>query len=223
MRKEGTMKPDFERAAVKAMETLIEHKISTAPVIPLPIVKQTAGVLAMPFAELANNAGIERSNLIPMFGENQDAVTFYIGNEKLQYVVAYNQYLPFDMIRRALARELGHIVLGHDGSRPKEVRMAESMCFARHLLFPRPLIHAIQEAGIPFTVEVVGSITGCYDRCLVGLKQTPGVHVPAEMNRKVKEQFADCIRNFIDFQSIIAASDHSTVADFGTFMEGYEE
>ena len=217
------MIPDFELAAESAMRTLLLHKICAAPVDPLPILKKTPGVLVMHFAELAANAGIERSNLVPMFGKNQDAVTFHIGADHLKYVVSYNQYLPFDMIRRGLARELGHIVLGHDGTRPIDVRMAEAMCFARHLLFPRTLIHAIQQSGIPFTVEVVGSITGCYERCLAGLKETPGVKVPAELNRAVKNQFADCIRNFIDFQTVISSGDDSPAADFGSFMDMYKE
>ena len=217
------MTPNFEAAATKALETLINHHICAAPVDPLPIVKRTEGVIAMPFAELANNAGIERSNLVPMFGENQDAITFHIGAGSLRYVVAYNQYLPFDMIRRGLARELGHIVLGHDGTRPIDVRMQEAMCFARHLIFPRPLIHAIQESGIPFTVEVVGSITGCYERCLAGLRKTPGVSVSPDLNRAVRDQFAACIRNLVDFQVFMSKGDTSALADFGSYMVGYSE
>jgi hypothetical protein len=217
------MTPNYELAATKALETLIEYNICSSPIDPLPIVKSTEGVIAMPFADLAANAGVERSNLVPMFGVNQDAVTFFIGVEKLKYVVAYNQYLPFDMIRRGLARELGHIVLGHDGTRPADVRMAEAMCFARHLLFPRPLIHALLEAGIPMTVEVVGSITGCYERCLAGLRKTPGVKVSAELNRKVRDMFADFVRNFTEFQTLLSPGDRTSIADFGTYMDYYEE
>ena len=218
------MKPDYELAAASALRTLIFHNVNVAPVVPLPIIKHTRGVLAMPFADLANNAGIERNHLVPMFGENQDAVTFYIGGDNLQYVVAYNQYLPFDAIRRGLARELGHIVLGHDGKKlPTDVRMEEAMTFARHLLFPRPVIHAIQQAGFPVTIDAVGSLTGCYVRCLEGLKKCPGVSVPADLNRRVRDQFADCIKNFIDFQSVISIGDTSALADFGHFMDLYEE
>lgn len=217
------MTPDYELAATSAIRTLLFHNIVSAPIVPLPIVKSTPGVLAMPFADLANNAGIERNKLVPMFNENQDAVTFFINSEKVKYVVAYNQYLPFDSIRRGLARELGHIVLGHDGTRPADIRLAEAMCFARHLLFPRPLIHAVQNAGFPLTVEVLGSLTGCYERCLAGLQSTPGVHVPAELNRALKKRFADFIQNFIDFQTMIAHGDKTAVADFGLFMDGYEE
>lgn len=219
-----TMNPDYQSAATKALEILIERKISKAPVDPLPIVKGTSGVIAMPFADLANDAGMDRGKLIPMFGENQDAITIHLDNSKVQYVVAYNQYLPFDMIRRGLARELGHIVLGHTGSKlPTNVRMAEAMTFARHLLFPRPLIHAIQEAGIPFTVEVVGSITGCYERCLTGLYKTPGVHTDPQLNRAVRNQFADCIENFVAFQHLLSKTDGSKPALFGSFMDLYEE
>jgi hypothetical protein len=158
-----------------------------------------------------------------MFGMNQDAVSFYINSDRIRYVVAYNQYLPFDMLRRGLARELGHIVMGHDGSRPPEIRMKEAMTFARHLLFPRPIIHAIQESGIPFTVEVVGSITGCYEHCLSCLSKQPGVRTPAKLNRAIREQFAECIQNFIAFEKCLTKSDHTALADFGTFMDNYEE
>lgn len=218
------VKPDYKLAASSALRTLIFHKVNTAPVVPLPIIKHTRGVLAMPFADLANNAGIERNSLVPMFGENQDAVTFHIDADNIQYVVAYNQYLPFDAIRRGLARELGHIVLGHDGKKlPTDVRMEEAMTFARHLLFPRPVIHAIQQAGFPVTIDAVGSLTGCYVRCLEGLRKTPGISVAPELNRQVRDQFADCIENFIAFQSAISPGDASALADFGSFMDGYEE
>ena len=219
-----TMTPDFELAATAALRTLLFHNITAAPIVPLPIVKSTPGVLAMPFAELAYNVGMERNKLVPLFSENQDAVTFHVGGDKVKYVVAYNQYLPFDAIRRGLARELGHIVLGHNGAtRPADVRLSEAMCFARHLLFPRPLIHAIQDAGFPLTVDVVGSITGCYERCLVGLRTTPGVHVDPDLNRAVKERFSDFIQNFVDFQTLVSPGDSTALADFGTFMDNYEE
>lgn len=228
------MKPDYERSAIMATETLIsfnaeekESKINqivgSLPITPLPIIQSMKHVLAMPFAELANNAGIERNNLVPMFGNNQDAVTFFVHTDRIKYVVAYNQYLPFDALRRALARELGHIVLGHDGTKPIDVRMSEAMCFARHLIFPRSVIHAIQQAGFPITIEILGSITGCFERCLEGLRKTPGVHVPADLNRKVKAIYEDSIRNFIDFQATIHAGDKSAIADFGSFMDNYEE
>ena len=219
------MKPDYDRAATLATEMLIKHKICTAPVDPLPVYKRTPGVLVLSFTEMSNRIGVDRDNLLTSFEtENHDAVTsLHVDDGQLRYLVTYNQRLPFYLLQRALARELGHIVLGHDGSRPEDVRMAEAYCFSHHFLCPRPLISAIQHSGLPFTVEVLGAMTGCYERCLQGMRKTPPVHVPADLNRKVKEQFSDYISNFLDYEKYLSKSDESMLANFGTFMDGYEE
>ena len=219
------MTPDFQTAAIRATEMLIKHSISAAPVLPLPIFKRTPGVLALSFTEMSAKIGVDRDNLLTAFeAESHDAVTsVHFEDGKLRYLVTYNQRLPFYLLQRALARELGHIVLGHDGSRPEPVRMAEAYCFAHHFLCPRPLIHAVRQSGIPFTVEVLGAMTGCYERCLQNMRKTPAVHVPADLNRQVRDQFADYINNFLDFESYLSASDESMLANFGTYMDGYEE
>ena len=126
------MTPDFQKAATKALETLIKYGIKTAPVDPLPILKQIPGVLVMSFSEMSDCVGMDRNNLISTFGlTNMDATTTVRNdNGKKTYIVAYNMRLSFQMLQRALARELGHIVLGHDGSRTDEVRTAEARCFA---------------------------------------------------------------------------------------------
>ena len=219
------MTPDYEKAAIKATETIITHRICTAPVDPMPILKSMPGTLMLSYADAAQSLGIDRHDLISLFGiGNQDAATFAREiRGRLCYFVIYNQRLPFYMLQRGLARELGHIVLGHDGSRPENVRMTEAICFAQHLLCPRPVIKAVEAAGIPLTVEVVGAITGCYERCLAGMRKTPGIRVPAELNRRIKEQFKEYISNFIDFQNYLKADDESMLANFGTFMDNYEE
>ena len=63
--------------------------------------------------------------------DNQDAITMF-GNGS--YLVIYNQELPCRVIRNAVARELGHIVMEHDGSRPEDVRMEEANYFAKKFL-----------------------------------------------------------------------------------------
>lgn len=217
------MTADFQRAAKIAMETLIKYHIDSAPVIPLPIFKKTPGVLVLSFAEMSDQTDIDRNSLVAMFGGNQDAATFRMTEGNLKYIVAYNQRLPFYLLQRSLSRELGHILLGHDGSRPVEVRTAEAYCFAHHLLCPRPLIHAIQQSGIRLTVEVLGNITGCYERCLAGIRREPGVYLPPDLNRAVRDQFAEYIRNFLDFQPYIAIDDQTAIADFGHYMDNYGE
>ena len=219
------MKPDIDRAATCAMETLVKFQVTSAPIIPIPILKHIPDVMVQSFTEMSFQSGIDRNDLIGRFGtESQDAVTYVKEiNGRLYYVILYNQRLPFYMIQRGLARELGHIVLGHDGSRSEEVRAIEAQVFAYHFLCPRPLIRAIQDSNVRFSIEVLGSTTGCYEMCLTGMRHTPGAHVPADLNRKVKVQFADYIMNFIDFQSFLQDKDVSTLADFGTYMDCYEE
>lgn len=218
------MTPNYELAATTAMRALIANEISTAPVMPLPILKKVPGVLVLTFDEMSRDTGIERREILKRFGDNQDAATFYRDSGKIRYIVAYNQSLSIYLAQRAVARELGHIVLGHDGeTRTAENRMAEAYCFAHHLLCPRPLIKAIQDAGITVTYEVLGSVTGCYERCLSGIREEPGVFVAPELNRKVKEQFSYYLNNMIDFQRILAESDKSTPVDFGNYMDNYEE
>ena len=219
------MKPDYDLAAVKAMETLIKHNICTAPVDPLPIFKSIPGVLVLSFTEMSRKIGMDRSHLLTAFDtEQHDAVTSVrIEDGQLRYIVTYNQRLPLYLVQRALARELGHIILGHDGSKPEDVNMAEAFCLAHHLLCPRPIIHAVRGSGMPFTVEVLGAMTGCYERCLQGMRKEPGAHVPAELNRKIHFQFADYINNFLDYESYLYKSDESALADFGTYMDEYEE
>lgn len=219
------MKPDFEAAALIATETMLKHRVSSAPVAPLPILKTIHGVIVLSFAEMAETMGVDRSHVIGnLITENHDAVTAFTQiNGKPHYIVAYNQRLPFYMLQRSLARELGHIVMGHDGSRPEDVRTEEAIGFARYLLCPRPLIRALQEAGVKITVELLGNITGCYERCLAGIRITPGAHVPAELNRLVRDQFEDYVANLIDYLPILSADDHTAEADLGTFMDNYAD
>ena len=219
------MKPDYDLAATKAAEILIKYGINTAPVDPIPIFKHASGFNVVTFTEMSRMLGMDRHDLVSTFeAENHDAVSsVYVKDGDRHYIVAYNMRLPQYIVQRALAREMGHIVLGHDGSRPEEVRNSEALCFAHHLLCPRALIHAIQEAGVTITTEVLGNTTGCYERCLIGMRREPATHVPAELNRQIRAQFADYISDFLDFQSFLSQDDDSMIANFGTFMDGYEE
>ena len=219
------MEPNYEKAALKAAEILIRHRITSAPVSPLPILKNTPGVLVFTFGSLSDCTDRDRRQLIDLFGDqNRDAfTTVNVHNGKPQYIVTYNQRLSQVLVQRALARELAHIVLGHDGSLPEDVRNAEAVCFANHLLCPRPLIHAVQASGIRLTVDVLGNLTGCYDHCLRCMRRLPGAHVPAELNRIIAEQFMDFFRDFFEYQRAASRQDVSLPADLGTYMDNYIE
>ena len=219
------MTPDYTLAAIKATETLIKYQVKTAPVAPLPILKQMPGVLCMSFDSVSKEIEADRRCVLSMLGEkNQDAVTIVnLVDGKKQYLVTYNKMLSVNLFQRALARELGHIVLGHDGSKPEEVRNEEAKAFANHLLCPRPLIHLIEALGMKITKELLGNITGCYDLCLSCMRNLPSVDVPAELNRLVRDQFLPYVTNLFEFQRYAKHKDVSEIADFGTYMEGYAE
>lgn len=219
------MTPDYDRAATAAMQTLIESGITETPISPLPILKRHPGVRVISFARMANEADMERETLVPLFVANQDAATFKLGMrlDDVEYVVVYNTRLPYEIVCRALARELGHIVLGHDGqTRPQDVRRAEALCFAHHLLSPRPVLKMLQDA-MPLTMNILADTTGCIDECVEDMQTIPGAHVPAELNRQVKKQFAHRIDEYIRFHAVSNKKDRSPAIDLGTFMDNYEE
>lgn len=219
------MTPDYQRAAIKATETLIKYGISSAPVSSLSILKKTPGVLVFTYQTISNKIDQDRRCVISMFGDgNQDAfTTVNMKDGKPQYIVTYNQQLSTVFVQRSLARELGHIILGHDGSLPEDVRNEEAKAFANHLLCPRPMIYSFQAAGLRITTEMLGNLTGCFDYCLSCMRRIPAVSVPAEMNRAVRDQFMPYIWNFIEYYRIATLSDSSALADFGSYMDGYEE
>lgn len=70
---------------------------------------------------------------------------------------------------------------------------------------------------------MLGNITGCYERCLIGIRKTAGAKVPAELNRLVREQFKDYVDNFTICLDLMANDDDTPAVDFGTYMDDYEE
>ena len=217
--------PNINLAATKAAETLIKYKVKTTPVDPLAILQSIPNVIVVSFTEMADHTGLDRNDMANMYGaENQDAVTYTTElNGQREYIVAFNLRMPYSMLQTALARELGHIVLHHNETMPEEVRAAEALYFVRHILCPRPLIHAIQASGVMLTVETFGNITGCYGRFLAGIRRTPGASIPGNINAQVGEQFSAYVERFTSFQSMMAPVFGSALADFGTYMDNYEE
>lgn len=220
------MQPNYEAAAIAAMNLLIENNTTETPIDSLSILLSRPGVRVMTFSEMASEAGEARDALVPLFGKNQDAVTFKLLHpiQNVDYVVVYNRFLSVDVISRGIARELGHIVMGHDGqTRSSEVRMAEALCFAHHLLSPRPVIRLLQEAGVEITLDVLAETTGCSSDCVQGLQTIPGVHIQKEINHKVKNLFSREISEYVRFRADSNKTDSSPIIDFGTFMDYYED
>ena len=219
-------KPDYDRAAAAAMQLLIDHNVTETPINPLPILLNYPGVRVLPYTKMALDAGMDRKELIPIFG-NQDAATFHLdlsGMDDVKYVVVYNMRLPFEIIWRAIARELGHIVLGHDGvTRSMEARMQEAVCFAHHLISPRPVLHFLRQSGLPFTLNVLTNTTGCAEECVQEMQLIPGAHVPEDLNAQVRDLFLPHLREYVDFYYASNKQDKTPLLDLGTFMDNYEE
>lgn len=218
--------PDLERAASAALRLLIDNSVTETPVNPLPVLLNLPHVRVIPYTKMADEAGMDRQDLVPIFG-NQDAATFRLnlsGVDDVRYVVVYNMRLPFEIIWRAIARELGHIILGHDGvTRPMSVRMAEASCFAHHLICPRPVIQLLRSSGLPLTMNVLSNVTGCSQECVEDMQNIPGVSVSAELNRAVRDLFAPHIKEYVAFHLSSLKPDRSPLVDFGSYMEGYIE
>ena len=179
----------------------------------------------MTYSEISKRVNIERKDLMDVLGcENQDAVTtVHLNDDSNLYYVAFNRMLPSVIAARALARELGHIVMGHDGSKTEDVRDEEAKAFAVNLLCPRPLIHSLQATAIRVTDDVVSDITGFDHRCISCLRKIPAVYVPEELNRKVRDQMKPYIISLFEYYRYASKKDASALADLGTYMDGYKE
>ena len=128
------MEPNYDVASSKAREVLAKYRITSTEEAPLQILKSIPCVLVLSYEEASYRRSENRSELLCMHN-NHKAVTYVdVSNGKTKYVVIYNQKIPFSEVRKSLARELGHVVLGHDGTLPEEIRTAEAIHFADCLL-----------------------------------------------------------------------------------------
>jgi len=214
---------DYNLAAAKAAETLVKYGIKKAPVSPFQILEQIDNVIVMSFSEISESAGIERRELVPMFGRNRDAITsVHTENGKQVYVIAYNALLPFNVLQRALAREIGHIVLRH--KEYSKENAAEAECFAYHLLCPRAMLHFFQVTNVRITTDLLANLTGIFDQSITTMRRIPATEVPANLNRFVRNQFMPFLTNLFDYyQYVTQFNDGSALADLGSYMDNYEE
>ena len=216
------MMPDYNKAATKAAECLIKYNIHTFPVSPLPILEQMDDVIVVSFAEMSSASGYRKRDIMPLFGKNRDAITSVCSdNGRQSYVVVYDGMLPFPLRQRALARELGHIVLRHTGC--SEENTAEALCFAAHFLCPRPLVHAIQATCLHLSVDLLANLTGIFEQFLFSIRRLPGTVVSSGLNRFVRNQCMPFVLNIFEYYQTALPADGSAAVDFGSFMDGYEE
>jgi len=127
------MIPNYERAAEKAIETIVKYEINPAHTDPLYVLSRLRNVLLIPYStSVAERLDLNDDNLDAFSIVNND-------DGKLQYIVVYNQSTL--SLRLALARELGHVVLNHDGNSTESVWLEEALCFAYHFICPLQLLN----------------------------------------------------------------------------------
>lgn len=115
------MKPDIEKAASKAIKAANDFGVD-----PLTALSRIRNVLLLPY-EITGFG-------LPM-QSNQDAFTLVNNADGiLQFIVIYNKKLPEYKTSIVLARELGHVIMQHDGNIPEEIWQEEALCFAYHYI-----------------------------------------------------------------------------------------
>lgn len=112
------MNPNYKNAAAKAYETFDQFGTTD----PLQILRQLPNVLII---------SVGSSDMTV----DQDSFTCVDGEK---YIVFYNASNSDIRLRAALARELGHVILQHDGKDPEDIWLEEATCFAYHFLCPPP-------------------------------------------------------------------------------------
>ena len=115
------MNPNYDAAVAKASETF--SRFGTAD--PVQILRRLSNVKLISF-DAAD---------MPI---DHDAFSCVQENK---YIVIYNSGLSPVRLRSALARELGHVILQHDGTGPEDIWMEEATCFAYHFLCPPPAVN----------------------------------------------------------------------------------
>lgn len=117
------MIPNLDKAALAAADAAGSSRPD-----PLHVLQSLPNVLLIAFE---SSAGVL---------SGQDSLTLVEKrNGCFHYIVLYNSSLPPYQLRRALARELGHVILRHDGSDPEFIWSEEADCFAFHFL-ARPAV-----------------------------------------------------------------------------------
>ena len=119
------MNPNYTEAATKAIET-----VSFFGDDPLEILNKLHNVLVISYSFSSMDGEL-------LIDESTDAISMVNRkNGKLQYIILYNSNLSPAQVRLALARELGHVMLEHDGNGDEFVWIEEANCFAHHFLCP---------------------------------------------------------------------------------------
>lgn len=201
MHGEGTSvhtSPDYDLAATLAVWVLVDFHATRTPVRPSEIIRHYRNTVLMTYTDVANLGQTTRETFARLIHESDgaDAVScvFNLSHDDHYNIVAYNAKKPLSEIRFQLAKELGRCVMGHIGFRDESVREEEIVHFARHLLYPRPLIRECVDRGMPLTMENLEAISGCSPEAIQRCRKAPDCTIDPVYYDRLREQ----MRPFVD-------------------------
>lgn len=116
--------PNYQRATEKAEEAVSRFGACSSPDDLLQILSMlpNVSVFALSVDSVPGREAWDAFSCVRQHGSG------------FQYIVVYNRALPPLTLASVLARELGHVILEHDGSDSESVWMAEAVCFSRRFL-----------------------------------------------------------------------------------------
>ena len=219
------MLPDYDKAARLAVRTLLEMGIKETPIFPSEIIKKCKNTKLVPYDKFCEIIGLDYVHVMHELAPAKDAITWRCdtADSGKYYIVGYNAHKPLERMRFTLAHELGHIVCNH---RVGQLWWEEEEAnhFARHLLFPRPLLAECFSRGMqPYEMNF-SNISNCSSPCIYAIQYSRPSVVPGEFNRCLRKQITGFVDNLYYMRIIWnRESSYNRVVPLGRFMEGYVE
>lgn len=216
--------PDYDRAALLAVRTLLELHITQTPIHPAQLIKRCKNTMLVPYDELAILPGFDYDEIMDSMAPAKDALTWRcdFGGERY-YIVAYNRSMPPARMKFSLAHELGHIVLNHKIGQ-EQWEEDEANHFARHLLFPRPLLAECFDRGMqPCEMNFV-NLSNCSLPCVRTIGYSCGSTIPGRYNRELRQQMAGYVDTLYNMHIVwTEETPQNRRVYLGRYMEGYIE
>lgn len=183
-----SIKPDFEKAYVKANEMLIKSSvIRSFTFSPKELVKEQSSIACRSY-ETARKYGVN----IADFGSDS-ATIFRFGDKS---IIFFDETKPAPHINFSILHEFGHDRLGHDFTNKDEEIYGkyeiETNFFAAQILMPEQIIREMQKRGkritCPFLQSAFGVSAEAAKKRIETLAKTN-----SEWRSKVEREFDDII------------------------------
>ena len=185
--------PNLARAARMAYRALLARSAGTLPVDPLDFLQACRNTRVLTLQAAAEALGVPAEDLAGLFAAGVAAVTLQQRDaERAAYIVVYRPEGNPARLRFTLAHELGHRILGHEGSDP--AAEAEADCFASHLLCPEPALQQLlARFGGRIAPEQIAAACYVSYGCALTVLRRERPDLPADLLTAVGRLFAPAV------------------------------